>query len=264
MSRATSPSAGKPYGLARVCRIWRTARATVYRHRVPPRQVAPRRPGPVGAMPDADLVAAIRAVLAASPFHGEGHRKVLCGRLQEAKPILSSPQRQAAQATQTGASRSASAGRARSIASGGGTSRRAVGLGHVGHRPTGRAPSPARRRSRVRAGDLAGVRNGVSFGNRRSALGEDPVRCALMSGLSRGACRWPSWVCACVPGTILGGVLEAHHLARYGLDRLDYGLPITRFGASYRISRACARRLPGVPGRHADAAAAAATRPFAW
>jgi transposase InsO family protein len=76
MSRATSPSAGKPYGLARVCRIWRTARATVYRHRAPPRQVAPRRPGPVGAMPDADLVEAIRAVLAASPFHGEGHRKV--------------------------------------------------------------------------------------------------------------------------------------------------------------------------------------------
>src|SRR3712207_9547887 len=27
-------------------------------------------------MPDAGLVAAIRAVLAASPFHGEGHRKV--------------------------------------------------------------------------------------------------------------------------------------------------------------------------------------------
>ena len=76
MSRTVSPSGGKPYGLARVCRVWRAARATVYRHRVPPRQVAPRRPGPVGAMPDADLVAAIRAVLAASPFHGEGHRKV--------------------------------------------------------------------------------------------------------------------------------------------------------------------------------------------
>ena len=27
-------------------------------------------------MPDAGLVAAIRGVLAASPFHGEGHRKV--------------------------------------------------------------------------------------------------------------------------------------------------------------------------------------------
>jgi putative transposase len=38
--------------------------------------VPPRRRGPVGPMPDADLVAAIRAVLAASPFHGEGRRKV--------------------------------------------------------------------------------------------------------------------------------------------------------------------------------------------
>ena len=76
MSRACSPGTGKPYGLARVCRVWRAARSTVYRHRAPPREVPPRRPGPVGPMPDADLVAAIRAVLAASPFHGEGHRKV--------------------------------------------------------------------------------------------------------------------------------------------------------------------------------------------
>ena len=76
MSRAPSPGIGKPYGLARVCRVWRAARSTVYRHRAPPREVPPRRPGPVGPMPDADLVAAIRAVLAASPFHGEGHRKV--------------------------------------------------------------------------------------------------------------------------------------------------------------------------------------------
>jgi putative transposase len=76
MSRALSPGTGKPYGLARVCRVWRAARSTVYRHRAPPREVPPRRPGPVGPMPDADLVAAIRAVLAASPFHGEGHRKV--------------------------------------------------------------------------------------------------------------------------------------------------------------------------------------------
>jgi putative transposase len=35
-----------------------------------------QRRGPVGPMPDAALLAAIRAVLAASPFHGEGHRKV--------------------------------------------------------------------------------------------------------------------------------------------------------------------------------------------
>ena len=76
MSRAVSPGGGRPYSLARVCRVWRMARATVYRHRGPARAEPPRRPGPVGAMPDAALVEAIRAVLAASPFHGEGHRKV--------------------------------------------------------------------------------------------------------------------------------------------------------------------------------------------
>ena len=76
MSRAASPSSGRPYGLARVCRVWRLARSGVYRHRPPTRPAPPRRPGPIGPMPDADLVVAIRAVLAASPFHGEGHRKV--------------------------------------------------------------------------------------------------------------------------------------------------------------------------------------------
>ena len=35
MSRTLSPSSGQPYGLARVCRIWRMARASVYRHRNP-------------------------------------------------------------------------------------------------------------------------------------------------------------------------------------------------------------------------------------
>jgi putative transposase len=76
MSQAVSPSGGSPYGVARVCRVWRAARATVYRHRAPVRREPPRRPGPIGAMPDAALVEAIRAALAASPFHGEGHRKV--------------------------------------------------------------------------------------------------------------------------------------------------------------------------------------------
>src|ERR671913_189132 len=48
--------------------------ATGARPRPPP---PPRgRPAPAGLMPDAGLVDAIRAVLAASPFHGEGHRKV--------------------------------------------------------------------------------------------------------------------------------------------------------------------------------------------
>ena len=76
MSRRISPSSGKPYGLALACRTWRAPRATIYRHQAPPRTEPSRRRGPVGPMPDAALLQAIRAVLAASPFHGEGHRKV--------------------------------------------------------------------------------------------------------------------------------------------------------------------------------------------
>jgi putative transposase len=76
MSRTVSPSSGRPYGLARVCRVWRASRASVYRHLAVPRAEPPRRPGPVGPMPDAALLEAIRKVLEDSPFHGEGHRKV--------------------------------------------------------------------------------------------------------------------------------------------------------------------------------------------
>ena len=65
MSRSVSPSAGRRYGVAAVTRIWGVARATLY-----------RRPGPTGPLPDAALVEEIRAVITASPFHGEGHRKV--------------------------------------------------------------------------------------------------------------------------------------------------------------------------------------------
>src|SRR3954462_5318986 len=76
MSRTVSPSSGKSYGLARVCRVWRASRASVYRHLSSSRPEPPRRPRPGGPMPDPALVDAIRAVLTASPFHGEGHRKV--------------------------------------------------------------------------------------------------------------------------------------------------------------------------------------------
>jgi putative transposase len=76
MSRTVSPVSGRPYGLAAVCRAWRAPRATVYRRRVPPLPQPLQRPGPVGPMPDAALLVAIRAVVAASPFHGEGHRKI--------------------------------------------------------------------------------------------------------------------------------------------------------------------------------------------
>jgi putative transposase len=83
MSRTTSPSTGRRYGLARVARVWAMPRATIYRHRPAadsPREASqsplPQRRGPTGPMADADLVAEIRAVLTNSPFHGEGYRKV--------------------------------------------------------------------------------------------------------------------------------------------------------------------------------------------
>jgi len=53
-------------------------------------------------------------------------------------------------------------------------------------------------------------------------VGGSPVSCALMSGLSRGVCRWPLWVCACVSGTNLRGVLEAQLCVRHCLNCLDY------------------------------------------
>ena len=75
MSRTVSPSANRAYGVQRVTRVWGALRATVYRHRCG--GLRPRsRPGPVGPMPDDELVEAIRALLAASPFHGEGYRKI--------------------------------------------------------------------------------------------------------------------------------------------------------------------------------------------
>ncbi len=78
MSRTHSPSATRPYGLARVCRVWRCGRSTVYRHRQSEAGPTPpyRRPGPQGPMSDAALAERIARLLTDSPFHGEGYRKV--------------------------------------------------------------------------------------------------------------------------------------------------------------------------------------------
>jgi putative transposase len=78
MSRATSPSTQKPYSLVRVCRVWRLQRSTLYWQRQSKARPASTsvRPGPLGPCSDAELVQHIKAILAESPFHGEGYRKV--------------------------------------------------------------------------------------------------------------------------------------------------------------------------------------------
>ena len=76
MSRAQSISTRRAYGVQRVCRVWHRAHSSVYARRQATRSPALcRRRGPIGAAPDDVLVAHIRRVLEASPFHGEGYRK---------------------------------------------------------------------------------------------------------------------------------------------------------------------------------------------
>jgi len=78
MSHTTSPSTQRPYGVGRVCQEWGLSRSTCYQQRtraeVPP--ATPIRRGPKTAYTDEVLTDHIRQVLVASPFLGEGHRKV--------------------------------------------------------------------------------------------------------------------------------------------------------------------------------------------
>ena len=78
MRDVISLGTGRRYPLTMICAVFRVPRSTVYRTTasapaVP--QFAAKR-GPKTARSDAEVVAAIRAVLAATPFHGEGYRKV--------------------------------------------------------------------------------------------------------------------------------------------------------------------------------------------
>ncbi len=80
MSQTTSPGTGTPYGLEGVWLVLGVSRSTLYAQQA--RETAkvvplhPARRGPKPKVSDADLLAAIRADLEASPFVGEGHRKV--------------------------------------------------------------------------------------------------------------------------------------------------------------------------------------------
>lgn len=76
MSRATSPSAHRPYGVARVAAVWNLARSTVYAVRQ--RRAHPRTPAKRGPqrLSDEALLIEIRKLLAAPVFSGEGYRKI--------------------------------------------------------------------------------------------------------------------------------------------------------------------------------------------
>ena len=93
MSQATSPSTAKPYGLARVCRVWGIARSTIYWQRHECAKPAARR-GPLGPCADDGLVDHIRHFLEASPFPGGCDRAIpkelrcLLPRLTNVRPLL--------------------------------------------------------------------------------------------------------------------------------------------------------------------------------
>lgn len=82
MSGSISALARRRYGLARVCSAWDLPRSTFYAQAaqpsdplLSPAKIHAKR-GPKTALDDDALLALIRADLAASPFIGEGHRKV--------------------------------------------------------------------------------------------------------------------------------------------------------------------------------------------
>jgi transposase InsO family protein len=78
MAKAISPTAGQPYGIQRVCRLWDVPRSSFYAAQV--KSVVPAAPparrGPKPAIADDALLAAIKRDLHTSPWTGEGHRKV--------------------------------------------------------------------------------------------------------------------------------------------------------------------------------------------
>jgi hypothetical protein len=76
MAGSVSPATGRRYGVARVCTVWDVPRSSFYAARYAAQDTTTSRPtgrrGPKPMVLDADLLAAIRADLASSPWSGEG------------------------------------------------------------------------------------------------------------------------------------------------------------------------------------------------
>jgi putative transposase len=91
MRRTVSPRTGRRYPLTMICAVFRVPRSTVYRTTAPP-PAAPlgaAKRGPKTAHIDAEVVEAIRAVLAASPFQSVGNSSTLRRRAPD--PRVPSP-----------------------------------------------------------------------------------------------------------------------------------------------------------------------------
>ena len=77
MRACVSPSTQRRYPLTMICAVYRLARSSVYATaRAVAAAPARRKPGPKTWHNDGEVVEAIRAILAATPFHGEGYRKI--------------------------------------------------------------------------------------------------------------------------------------------------------------------------------------------
>ena len=96
MSGLTSPDTGKAYGTQRTCRAFGVSRSSYYawsKRKDPLRPVAlPQKRGPKTTLSDDELLTLVRDDLAASPFCGEGHRKVWA-RLRVVKDVRVSRKR---------------------------------------------------------------------------------------------------------------------------------------------------------------------------
>ena len=83
MSKAISPSTGKPCEVVRTCAAWGIPRSSFSASQCPgscPNEEAPaperKKPGPKTEVSDEEPPALIRKDISSSPFTGEGHRKV--------------------------------------------------------------------------------------------------------------------------------------------------------------------------------------------
>src|SRR5436305_4847230 len=93
MAATTSPTSARRYGVARVCRIWDVPRSSFYADRrradTTTTPVPAQRRGPKPRVSDDALLAAIRADLARSPWHGEGGAQTSAAADARERPAVS-------------------------------------------------------------------------------------------------------------------------------------------------------------------------------